>query len=492
MKRRLTPIVVVVVVVAAALLAWAIRMGTISPGAWVFRRDAARPPNIVLIVMDTARQDRLSCYGYDRDTSPRLRELATESTVFDRAWSTSSWTSPSHASLFTGLYPASHGVTQENWRMSRELVTLAEVLTERGYETLGIVENGILSSEHGFNQGFANYHVTNRIQRMLDNAGVEGRSETGNHATDLFLKNLREREPQNPFFVFVNLIAPHQPYDSSKQFMGEFVTDGDIGLFSNMWREYYLGEKEFTPEELGHLNELYDAELLYTDYLVGLMADGLEESGHWDDTILIVTSDHGENIGDHGHMDHVFSLYETTVRVPLLIHNPARFGEGTVDHRPVSLVDIFPTLLEAAGVEREGLPCQGLSLLSDEIPENRAILSEYYWPVQALGRYPEEDRSNTRLDAFRRRIRSITVEDAKLVWGGDGRHELFDLAADPDELVNLLASREDAPELEVLEQRLVETVAALQGEVKVTPVSVRADELDEETREALRSLGYLQ
>jgi len=490
MKRRLTPIVVVVV--AAALLAWAIRMGTLSPGDWAFRKSAERPPNIVLIVMDTARQDRLSCYGYDRDTSPRLRELATESTVFDRAYSTSSWTSPSHASLFTGLYPASHGVTQENWRMSRELVTLAEVLSERGYETLGIVENSILSSEHGFHQGFADYHVTNQIQRMLDNAGATGRSETGNHATDLFLRNLREREPQNPFFVFVNLIAPHQPYDSSKQFMGEFVTDGDVELFGNMWPEYYLGEKEFAPEELRHLNELYDAELLYTDHLVGLMVDGLMESGYWDDTVFIVTSDHGENIGDHGHMDHVFSLYETTVRVPLLIHDAARPGAGTVDDRPVSLVDIFPTLLEVAGVKRDDMPCQGLSLLSDDIAEDRAILSEYYWPVQALGRYDEDDRSSTRLDAFRRRLRSITVEDAKLVWGGDGRHELFNLAADPGELVNLLDLEAGVRELDALEQRLAETVSALEDEIKITPESVRTDELDGETREALRSLGYLQ
>lgn len=492
MKRRLALIIIAVVVVAAALLAWAVRVGTLSPGFWTSDKGAASPPNIVIIVMDTARQDRLSCYGYDRETSPRLRELAEESTVFDRAYSTSSWTSPAHASLLTGLYPASHGVTQENWKMSRELVTLAEVLSENGYETTGIIENSILSTEYGFQQGFSSYHLTSRVQKMLDRAGLTGRSETGNHATDLFLRSLRDRESEEPFFVFVNLIAPHQPYDSSREFMGEFVSDRDIDLVSNMWPEYYLGQKEFTSEELRHLNELYDAELLYTDYLVGLMIDELKSSGYWDDTVFIVTSDHGENIGDHGHMDHVFSLYETTVKIPLIIHDPPRFREGSLDHRPVTLVDIFPTALETAGIGTDDYPCQGLSLLSEGFTEERPILSEYYWPVQAFGRYGEANRASGRLDVFRRRIRSITVGGAKLVWGGDGRHEFFDLDADPGEVVNLLDREGSAGEAQALEQRLAEIVRRLESEMKVVPASVRADELDEDTREALRSLGYLQ
>ena len=492
MRRNAARVLLAVLVVAIALFALAVRKGVLSLAPWTSPGGATSPPNIVMIVMDTARQDRLSCYGYARETSPRLRELAEESTVFDRAYSTSSWTNPAHASLFTGLYPAAHGVTQEHWKMSQDLVTLAEVLSEHGYETTGIIENSMLSSEYGFQQGFSAYHLTSRIQKMLDRAEFNGRSETGNHATDLFLKSLRGMAPGRPFFIFVNLIAPHQPYDSSKQFMHEFVTNRDMSLVSNMWPEYYLGQRKFTPAELRHLNELYDAELLFTDHLVGKMMDGLRSQGHWDNTVFIVTSDHGENIGDHGHMDHVFSLYETTVKIPLIIHNPPRFRQGVLDHSPVTLADLFPTVLDAAGVESSGYPCQGLSLLSERPPEDRAIISEYYWPVQALGRYSTEDRTSRHLDAHKRRIRSITVGSRKLVWGGDGKHELFDLDEDPEELVNLLDSEDGGDELRALEKRLAELVSSLESERKVVPVSVRTEELDEDTREALRSLGYLQ
>jgi len=492
MKRNSAQILLVVLLVAVALSAVAFRRGILSLSPWTSRKGAASPPNIVIIVMDTARQDRLSCYGYARETSPRLSELAETSTVFDRAYSTSSWTNPAHASLFTGLYPTTHGVTQEHWRMNRDLVTLAEVLSEHGYETVGIIENGMLSSEHGFQQGFSTYHLTSRIQKMLDRAEFDGRSEGGNYATDLFLESLGGMGRERPFFIFVNLIAPHQPYDSSKQFMHKFVTDREISLVGNMWPEYYLGQKEFTPAELRHLNELYDAELLFTDHLVGKMMDGLRSLGHWDDTVFIVTSDHGENIGDHGHMDHVFSLYETTVKIPLIIHNPPRFRQGSVDRRPVTLADIFPTVLDVAGVESSKYPCQGLSLLSGRLPEDRAILSEYYWPVQALGRYSAEERTSSRLDARKRRIRSITVGSRKLVWGGDGKHELFDLDRDPGELVNLLDREDGAHTLQEMEQRLAQILSRLESERTVVPVSVRTEELDEDTREALRSLGYLQ
>lgn len=497
MRRWVFTLVVAALLVAAGLSVLGLRGGLRRSSRRSAGGTSAGSPNIVVIVMDTARRDRLSCYGYPRATSPRLDGLADESTIFTRAYSTSSWTSPAHASLFTGLYPASHAVTQEHWRMNQDLVTLAEVLSEHGYDTIGIIENAILSAEHGFAQGFSEYHVTARLQRFLDRARSLGRSETGNLAADRFLESIRARGQGSPFFVFVNLIAPHQPYDSSGRFMGEFLTDEDIDLVSNMWPEYYLGLREFTTEELRHLNELYDAELLYTDHLVGLMMDGLKEQGLWEDTVFIVTSDHGENIGDHDHMDHVFSLYGTTVRIPLVIHGPDWFGQGASDDRPISIADLFPTILEIAAVDTDSYGSQGLSLLSDDIPHDRAIVSEYYWPAQALGVFSEEDQSSARLDPHRRRIRSIIVEDRKLVWGSDGRHELYDLTDDPHEQSNLLqigGQRTERSEelLRSLEARLLSTLEDLEEERPVEPAGISPAELSEETREALRSLGYLR
>lgn len=449
------------------------------------------PPNVVIIVMDTARQDRLSCYGYNRDTSPRLRELAKTSTVFSNAYSTSSWTSPAHASLFTGLYSIAHGVTQEHWKMSDDLVTLAEVLSQHGYETVGISENPLLSDRNGFNQGFSTYYMTWRIDRALSRPASGRQSETGNTATDIFLKTVR-RSSRRPFFIFVNLIEPHSPYDSSKQFKNEFVTDREIPLVLNMWQEHYLGRRVLTEAEIRHLSELYDAELLYTDYLVGMMMDELKASGHWDDTFFIVTSDHGENIGDHGHMDHAFSLYETLIKIPLIIRYPARFGSGSADGRPVQLTDVFPTVLEATGVNGEAFPNQGLSLLSGRFPADRAIFTEYYWPKQALTCFNEVDRADPALLPFKRRLRSVITGGMKLIWGSDGRHEVFNLAEDPDELVNLWDGQGNSGAFRGIESKLAATVSRFGADQKVSPEDVPTDALDEATRDALRSLGYLR
>ena len=163
------------------------------------------PWNIVVIVMDTARQDRLSCYGHDRETSPRLTRLAESATIYSDAYSTSSWTGPGHASLFTGLHSVSHGVTQESWSMSEDLLTFAEVLSERGYRSVGVVENPMLVSDRGYAQGFSEYYESWRT----------GSRGTSGQAGNDFRKALDGGAPEQPFLVFVNLIAPPSPYNSS-------------------------------------------------------------------------------------------------------------------------------------------------------------------------------------------------------------------------------------------------------------------------------------
>ena len=480
----------------SALAALAVLCALVAAGSllvrWLGRgRGVPEHPNVVIVVMDTARRDRLSCYGYERDTSPRLRDLAKTSTVFDNAYSTTSWTCPAHASIFTGLYPISHGVTQEHWKMSEKLVTLAEILSQNGYETAGIVENPVLSDRNGYDQGFATYDMTWRIDRELAKRRSGQRPEPGSTATNLFLSTVH-RNDGRPFFIFVNLISPHSPYDSSGRFMEEFVTERDISLVENMWREHYLGRRALTGAELRHLGELYDAELLYTDSLVGAMVDGLKESGRWDNTLFVVTSDHGENLGDHGHVDHVFSLHESLIRVPLIIHDPARFAGGAVDRRPVQLTDLFPTVLEAAGASVEAFPNQGLSLLTVEIPPDRPIFTEYEWPTQVLSCFDEADREDPALAPFKRALRSIIVGGTKLIWASAGPPEVYDLSADPTELANAWESRKDTEAVRALEAGLAGAVTRLGADHRVRPEDVSTDSVDEATREALRSLGYLR
>ena len=438
--------------------------------------------NIVVIVMDTARQDRLSCYGYEHATSPRLVELAKSSTLYTNAYSTSSWTAPGHASLFTGLHSATHGVTQESWSMGDELITFAEVLSDRGYRTAGVVENPMLVSDRGYDQGFSTYHESWRKK-----------SRSGEQAVDDFRTALGTGQEGQPFLIFVNLIAPHSPYDSSGRFRDTFVTRPEIGIVSNMWRQYYTGRRSFSEDEIRHLSELYDAEILFTDHLIGEMIDELKELGLWDETVLIVTSDHGENIGEHSHVDHVFTLFETTTKIPMIVHGPGLFSAGGTDDSPVQLTDIFPTVLDLAGVDTSDFPSHGYSLLGDGPPRDRDIFSEYYYPAQVLSCFGREEfRESPMLRPYMRRIRSLTRGDLKFIWGSDGKHELYDLARDPDELTNLVDSQPHAAARREMEEELTAWYRDLRPNEGAAEHEDDTDQLDEETKEALRSLGYLE
>ena len=441
--------------------------------------------NVVIIVMDTARQERFSCYGYKRDTSPYLTQLATKSTTYDHAYTPGGWTAPAHASLFTGLFPIAHQTTQENWRLGDHLTTLAEVFKVQGYETIGIVENPMLNTPFNFNKGFSQYYEPWRFK-----------SQGENMAFSSFKKSLSKRKTKKPFFMFINLNEPHSPYNSSEQFYYQFVSNRSITIEDNMWQEFFLGEKTFTENEIRHLNELYDAEILYTDYLIGKMIQELQARNLWEETVFIVTSDHGENIGDHGMMDHVFSLHESVIRIPLIIHYPKLFLPGTRHEYPVQLTDIFPTLLEIIGVDPNRYPSQGQSLLGQEIKSRNLVLSEYYYPKQVLEAIGERglnkyDEKKASIDKYKRRIKALIKGDMKLIWGSDGNHELYNLRKDPQEKENLIARLEyakTAQELLTLLDNLIKKYDLKMP--KARPVD--QGELDEATRQRLKSLGYVR
>jgi len=293
-----------------------------------------------------------------------------------------------------------------------------------------------------------------------------------------------------PFFFFVNLNEPHNPYNSSGQFFGTFVSDPDINLFGHRSRLFYLKKRTYTADELTHLNELYDAEILYVDYIIGRIIDELKMNGVWDNTIFIVTADHGENIGDHDHVDHMFSLYETTVAIPLIIHYPPLFPPNTKDYESAQIIDIFPTLLNIIGLDSENT--HGIDLLDGEKRKARPVICEYYLPVQALWTFGKRKDSEA-LSIWKRRLRSIIYEDKKLILASDGKHEMYDLVTDPEELHNLIGLSEYSTDFHELKSRLKLMVDTHQRKEKQEEGPVPSEEaLDEATREALRNLGYLE
>lgn len=464
-------------------------------------RDEQTPesrPNVVLIVLDTVRRDRLSLYGYPRKTTPFLEELAKTSRLYTNAYSTSSWTAPAHASLFTGLFPIAHGATQEHWRLGAEQVTLAERLQRAGYRTIGVIENAAISGRLGFGQGFDHYHETFR-------------QEPRNPVQAL--RAWLQRDDPRPFFAFVNLITAHAPYDGTRgappelrdRFLPEAVEPFSGAAYR--WHGYYGGYQSFSAETFDRLGDLYDSCLLALDRQVKEIVDLLRQVDAWDDTVFLVTSDHGENLGEHGHYEHVFSLYQPTIRIPLLVHYPAEFAPGTRDHRPVQLTDIVPSLISlldlAGDVPDENSPARDLR--DAGFDEGRAIFAEYYRPVQALGVLEARMRKRSEglweaaresLEArYLRRLRVILQDDLKLIRSDDGSVELYDLSRDPEESTNLADESAYAGRRADLERTLREFAAREEQGTKKTrgpdPAAVRLD-IDREAEAELRALGYLE
>ncbi len=438
-------------------------------------------PNIVLIIMDTARQDHFSCYDYGRKTTPVLEELVKSSTVYYKAYTPAGWTSPAHASLFTGLYPIAHGISQENWVLSEELITIAEILSTGGYETIGIVENPVLAVPNNFDQGFQHYYETWRVEEENPDTNI---------AFSVFQKFLSSRNQQKPFFTFVNFVEPHTPYNSSGPFYETFLSDRSIKLEHNMWLEYFLGNFKFSETEIRHLVELYDAEILYTDFWIGQIIKLLRKHDLWKDTVFIVTSDHGENISDHDMMDHVFSIHESIIKIPLIIHYPKLFPPGTKNYDSVLLQDIFPTLLHLSGIDKDYFPSHGLDLLENN-REGRKIFAEYYYPKQVINCFPEEEQENIRLERFKRRIKAVIDGRFKFIWGSDGVHELYNLEKDPKEEVNLINDEKFRQQKQMLMEALEKFIKSYQINSVISPED-SLEKMDSKTLEALRSLGYIK
>ncbi len=441
-------------------------------------------PNIIIIVMDTARQDRLSCYDYHRRTSPNLELLSENSTLFTKAYSTSGWTPPAHASLFTGLFPIAHKTTQENPALSAELKTLAEILTNQGYETIGITENPMVSRHFQFHRGFSVFIETWKRFFIKEPVHINPAYKFFNN----YIEHRKKSENKKPFFVFINFIEPHNPYDSSHQFMHSFTKDDSIKCNNNRWQKHFLGLERFSPKEINHLNALYDAEILYVDHWIGKIAELLKKVELWNDTLFIVTSDHGENIGHHDMMDHVFSIYESTVKIPLIIHFPPLFPENKKINDPVQLTDIFPTIIDILNLDSSAFPSQGRSLLHETSPD-RSVFVEYYYPEQVLSTFDDQERLNPNLEKFKRIQRAVIRSDWKLLFRSDGDHELYHLKNDPDESENLINHSRFSNQKKQLIRNL-EKLKALYEKNAVAEPGVADSELDSATKERLKILGY--
>jgi arylsulfatase A-like enzyme len=409
-------------------------------------------PNILLVVIDTSRADRFPFNGYGRPTAPAIGALAREGTIYTQAFSPAPWTVPAHASLFTGQYPSLHRTDCGSLRLPDEAVTLAETLRAAGYRTVGYTANPWLATQYNFQQGFDTYGET---WREVPDGGEDTGAALTNAKVERFLRWWQGNSDarRQPFFLFINYFEPHLPYHPPEPERSRFLRPGAapdrvlrlsrLGHPEEM--RYIMGVSDLTESDLAILNDLYDGEIAYADRRVGEVLALLRELGLLDGTIVAITSDHGENIGDHHMMDHKLSIHDTLLHVPLVLRYPPRVPAGRTIDALVQMHDLNPTLLALAGVPVpegvtiEAVPLPGVGAGGTPRRPAEPIVSEFVGPpvdflavLQDL--FPGQD-----LSRFNRRLIGLRRDGWKIHWGSDGRHALYHVAVDPGETRDLAA-----------------------------------------------------
>ena len=446
-------------------------------------------PNVVLIVMDTVRADHFSCYGYHRPTSPHVDRIASEGILFRNTFSPSAWTLPAHASLFSGLYPSRHAAHHEHQFLDSAIITWAEILEKHGYRTGGFSMNPHISTEKGFSQGFSCFFEAWKIQSnseqkkaMRINREIKTWLETGRKGT-------------GPFFLFINYLNAHIPYTPPASFYSPFLRGEDeikkaqaykkLGI--SFARAYNIGKATLDREGRYYLNALYDGEIAFVDMLIGDLYRYLETHDDLDNTLLIITSDHGENIGHHRLMDHQLCLYDSLLRVPLILRFPPRLPAGEKIDRHVELIDLLPAILEICGLPFEGdYHLDGTNLLNDrEDFKKQFFLAEYFRHDKMKQRF-EEDYPDFDFTPFYRRLKAIRRDGYKYIWSSDGRDELYHVKEDREETENLIDTFPDrASQMKNDLLKILETMTAVGPMENILP-------LDERTLKHLEALGYAE
>ncbi len=430
------------------------------------RGSAEGKPNFLLISLDALRYDHLGCYGYSRDTSPEMDRLAEEGLKFQWAFCQAPTTLPSHMSTLTSLYPTVHGC-----RMGRKLpgyrLTLAEYLREHGYATAGFVDGGYMSDWYGFGQGFDLY---------------DDRAKGFAAATRCMFRWLDGGASDRPFFALMHTYDIHSPYDPPEPYKSMFTDPRYEGGFDPSSAELKRVRKRVdTTPELGHglsdedvqfIVDRYDGGIRYVDDLMGRLVRGLKDRGLLDSTWIVITADHGEEFAEHGAFLHGM-LYITVARVPLIISPPRYAGEGRAITEIVELLDLMPTFLESAGIAPADT-LQGQSMIHLIDGDSSGWVNLAFTEHHAKGN--------------RRSVVSPTLHIITSLEHGE--FEVYDYHADPLEL-NQLDDPSRAEEIEELKQILkdwmMEQIYLAAGEEGMKPA-----EIDQETIDQLRSLGYIE
>ncbi|MGC9357395.1 MAG: sulfatase [Anaerolineae bacterium] len=518
-------------------------------------------PDILLIVLDTLRADRLSSYGYHRNTTPHLDAFAEEGVLYERAISPGQWTIPSHASLFTGEYPTTHMTTQIYDKHSEAQPTLAEMLKVHGYDTVGFCNNPLLGVvandlDRGFD-AFYNYggtfperpsigdsrprrtgklaqrmvrllrHMTQPVQDLFARSDfllrlalhprlvplwrryINFKGNSVQSVRDLvgYLQTRQRKGAERPLFAFVNLMETHLPFGPPRRFIRKFVPyyghNREARAFMRGYNhEHYRWmvplQEPLTELQDRVINDMYDAEVAYTDAMLRQLFAYLRQPEVRDNTMVIITSDHGEGMNNHDFVGHSLVAYDDLVRVPLVVRYPRLYPEGVRVSTPVSTRRVFHSALEATALDPEAafgdapVDVAGLSLArsvnGEPDPEGGVVFAEAFTPHTLLTLMENDDPEAIEYYRCRSMRRAVYREQYKLIEVGDAPDELFDVVRDPGELVNLMDREpEVAEDLDaILRGFVTEAESRRPAELASAQVSLEGD-----LEERLRGLGYL-
>jgi arylsulfatase A-like enzyme len=425
---------------------------------------SAKPPNLLILMVDTLRADHLGCYGYERNTSPELDRFAKRSVLFSAHHAQASRTGPSVASLFTSLHVRTHGVVNplNQWDgigvLEEGHLTLAEALKRGGFRCGAVVANPNVYPRFGFSQGFDDYRT---VHIHADAGQINERA----------LEWLEDRTG-SPFFLYLHYMDPHSPYGAPPPLDTRFVDPDYTGPFTGAHielDEILSGERTADAADLAHLRALYDQDIFFWDQAFGRLISALDTRGLLKHTIVVVVSDHGEEFLEHGGVLHGYTLYQEQLHVPLILHGP-ELPPGRVD-AVTRNIDLMPTLLDLLGLQHP-TGMQGESLL----------------PLIGSGR---DDGRYVFSEAGIRAVKTVKMRALKAdgwkyietLLPPDAPPQLFDLSEDPGEQVDLFTKQPEQAEAMGGKMRaLLDQIP--EGESRSTT-------LDQEGLEQLRTLGYV-
>lgn len=454
------------------------------------------PQNVILVTIDTLRADHLGSYGYPRDTSPFIDSVARDGALFDRAFSASATTAPSHASIFTGTYPAQHGIRENHIGVIPDhLVTLAEHFASNGWETAAFTSASAPFRTGRLDRGFSRVDYPNGFI-----------SRQANATADAALDWVETRDPTAPLFLWLHFWDPHSPYAPMEPYTSS--TDSEAEDFVRFVKDHHRVNEQFFAEDDHNILELmnaYDGEILAVDTALARFFSGFRAKYSEVETVTIITSDHGEGLGNHGWLLHGKNIYNEQVRVPLILHSsgnriaPGRFAEVTTH------LDLFPTLMELLEVEEDlalgSAPGHSLWPLLEgrnELAERAYAFSERRRFSSSAppdsGDHPPTTTAWPSLHNLVDRAARANYESGeklaaqddrfKFIFWTAGGSELYDLESDPYETTNLLGSGLEAEER--LRRAIEYHVRELAGSTPEEAPSAAAKVLDE-----LRALGYI-